>query len=160
MLDNILIIVILSSIILSFFIVKIWRKNNFVKELYIDEGVSNVFYIITIASTIGLLIIHFVTTKGLPYSWLYLLIVLSLDLLYLFVFCLSATTCIYLKDNILIQKNIFCARKILISQDIKIIEKTDKTIIVSRKNSISISSRCLNGSINNLIYKIKIMTSE
>jgi len=34
MLDNILIVLILFSIVLSFFIVKVWKKKNFVKELY------------------------------------------------------------------------------------------------------------------------------
>ena len=40
MLDNILIVLILFSIVLSFFIVKVWKKKKFVKELYISEGVS------------------------------------------------------------------------------------------------------------------------
>ena len=37
MLDNILIIAILFSIVLSFLIVKVWRKKYFVKELYIGK---------------------------------------------------------------------------------------------------------------------------
>ena len=59
MLDNILIVLILFSIVLSFFIVKVWKKKNFVKELYISEGVSIAFYVITIAITIGLLCIAY-----------------------------------------------------------------------------------------------------
>ena len=55
MLDNILIVFILLSIVLSFFIVKVWKKKYFVKELYIGEGVSVALYVITIAITI----IHF-----------------------------------------------------------------------------------------------------
>ena len=53
MLDNILIIIILFSIALCFFIVKDWKKKYFVKELYISEGVSIAFFA-TIASMFSL----------------------------------------------------------------------------------------------------------
>ena len=86
MLDNILIVLILFSIVLSFFIVKVWKKKNFVKELYISEGVSIAFYVITIAITIGLLTMYCISSKGLPYSWLFLVIVLIFDWILLFVF--------------------------------------------------------------------------
>ena len=67
MIDIILIVLILLSIILSFFIVKAWKKKYFVKELYIDEKVSVVLYVITIAITIGLLTVYFILSKGEPY---------------------------------------------------------------------------------------------
>ena len=103
MIDNILIVLILLSIVISIFIVKIWKKKYFVKELYIGEGVSVVLYVITIAITIGLLTIYCIVSKGLSYSWLYLVIVLIFDLLLLFVYCITATTFIYLKDKMLIK---------------------------------------------------------
>lgn len=160
MLDNILIVLILLLIVLSFFIVKVWKKKYFVKELYIGEGVSVTLYVITFAITIGLLTIYCISSKGLPYSWLYLLIVLMFDLVLLFVYCFGATTCIYLKDKTLIKKNIINSKQILLNKEIKIIEKIDKRIIKSSEKSISISSRYLTGNINSLMNNVKIIINE
>ena len=52
MLDNFLIVLILFSIVSSFFIIKIWKEKYFVKELYISEGVSIAIYVITVAGYI------------------------------------------------------------------------------------------------------------
>ena len=160
MLDNILILLILISIVLSFFIVKIWKRKYFVKELYVGEGVSVALYVITIAITIGLLTIYCISSKGLSYSWLYLLIVLLFDLVLLFVYCFVATTCIYLIDKTLIKKNIINSKQILLNKEIKIIEKIDKRIIKSSEKSISINSRYLIGNINNLINNVKIIINK
>ena len=160
MIDNILIVLILLSIVISIFIVKIWKKKYFVKELYIGEGVSVVLYVITIAITIGLLTIYCIVSKGLSYSWLYLVIVLIFDLLLLFVYCITATTCIYLKDKMLIKKNIINSKQILLNNEIKIIEKIDRRIIKSSEKSISISSRYLTGNINNLMNNVKIIINK
>ena len=153
MLDNILIVLILFSIIFNFFIVKVWKKKYFVKELYISEGVSIVLYVITIAITIGLLTIYCISSKVLPYSWLYLLIVLMFDLVLLFIYCINTTTCIYIKDETLIKKNIINFKQIFLNKEIKIIEKIDKKII-------TISSRYLIGNINNLMDNIKIIINK
>ena len=139
---------------------KIWRKKHFVKEVYISEGVAISIYIITIIVTIGLLAIYFATSKGLPYSWLDLLILLLCDLLSLFEFCIAATTCIYLKDEMLIKKNIVITKRILLNRETKIIEKIDKSIIKSKDNSISISSRYLIGNINNLMNNVKTIINK
>ena len=160
MLDNFLIVLILLSIVLSFFIVKIWKKKNFVKELYIGEGVSVALYVITIAITIGLLTIYCILSKGVAYSWLYLVIVLILDWLLLFAYCIGATTCIYLKDKALIKKNIVNSKQILLDEKTKIIEKIDKRIIKSSGKSISISSRYLTGNINNLMNNVKLIINK
>lgn len=161
MLDNILIVLILLSIVISFFIVKIWKKKYFVKEIYIDEGVSVVFFVITIALTIVALTVYCITTKGLSYSWLYLLMVLIEDLLLLFVYCITATTCIYLKDKMLIKKNIIYSKQILLNNEIKIIEKFDRRIIKSSKKSISITSRGgLTGNIMTLMNNVKIIINN
>lgn len=160
MLDNILIVLSLLSIVLSFFIVKVWKKKYFVKELYISQGVSIALYVITIAITIGLLTIYYISSKGFPYSWLYLLIVLMFDCILLFVICIEATTCIYLKDKTLIKKNIINSKQILLNKETKIIEKIDKKIIKSKEKSISISSRYLTGNINNLVNCIKIIINN
>ena len=160
MLDNFLIVLILLSIILSFFIVKVWKKKYFVKELYIGEGVSVALYVITIAITGGLLTIYCISSKGVAYSWLYLVIVLILDWLLLFVYCICATTCTYLKDKVLIKKNIVNSKQILLDEKTKIIEKIDKRIIKSSGKSISISSRYLTGNIKNLVNSIKIIINK
>ena len=160
MLDNILIVLILLSIVLSFFIVRIWKKKNFVKELNIGEGVSVALYVITVAITIGLLTIYCILSKGVAYSWLYLVIVLILDWLLLFAYCIGTTTCIYLKDKALIKKNIVNSKQILLDEKTKIIEKIDKRIIKSSGKSISISSRYLTGNINNLMNNVKFIINK
>ncbi len=157
MLDNILIVLILLSIVLSFFIVKVWKKKYFVKELYIDEGVSVALYVITIAITIGSLTIYCILSKGVEDSRLYLVTVLILDWLLLLAYCICATTCIYLKDKTLIKKNIINSKQILLNKEIKIIEKIDKRIIKSSEKSISISSRYLTGKINSLMNNVKMI---
>ena len=160
MLDNVLIIMIFLFITLSFFIVKVWKKKHFAKELYISEGASIAFFVIIISTTIGLLITYFVNSKEFPYSWLYLLIVLLYDLLLLFVFCLIATTCIFLKGETLVKKNIIITKQILLNRETKIIEKIDKKIVKSNEKSSSISSRYLTGDINNLMNNVKIIINK
>ena len=160
MLDNILIVLILFSIVLSFFIVKVWKKKYFVKELYISGGASIAIYVITIVITIDLLTTYCISSKGLAYSWLFLVIVLILDWILLFVFCILATTCIYLKDNALIKKNIVNSKQILLNKEIKIIEKIDKRIIKSTEKSISISSRYLTGNIKKIMYNVKMIINK
>ena len=160
MIDIILIVLILLSIILSFFIVKAWKKKYFVKELYIDEGVSVALYVITIAITIGLLTVYFILSKGEPYSWLPLVILLIEDWILLFAMCITATTCVYLEGKTLIKKNIFFSKKILLNKETKIIEKTFKRIIKSGGKSISFSSRYLSGNIRTFVNNIKIIINE
>ena len=160
MLDNVFITLILFSIVFNFFIVKIWNRKYFVKELYISEGVSIALYVITIAITIDLLNIYCISSKWLPYSWLYLLIVLILDLMLLFIYCINTTTCIYIKDETLIKKNIINFKQIFLNKEIKTIEKIDEKIIKSSKKSISISSRYLIGNINNLMDNVKIIINK
>ena len=91
MLYNILVIIILFSIMLCFFVVKIWKKRNYVKEIYIDEGVSIIFYVMAIISTITLLIIYFMYSKELTHIYKLLLIILLMDFVLLFAFCFTAT---------------------------------------------------------------------
>ena len=60
----------------------------------------------------------------------------------------------------LIKKNIIITKKIILNRETKIIEKTDRTIIKSKKKSISISARYLSGSINNLMNDVKIIINK
>ena len=91
---------------------------------------------------------------------MYLVIALIFDWMLLFVFGIVATTCIYLKDNTLIKKNIVHSKQILLNKEIKIIEKFDKRIIKSTEKSISISSRYLTGNIKNLMNNVKIIINK
>ena len=160
MLDKILIIVIFLTIVLFVLKVKAWKKRYFVKEIYVSEGASIVICVVTIVNTIGLLIINYILAKESPYSWLCLTIVLISDLMMLIVFSILATTCIYLKDNILIKKNIIYSKQILLNKETKIIEKSDKTVIKYRKKSIAINFRYLTGNINNLMNNVKTIINE
>lgn len=160
MLDKILIILIFLIIVLFFLKVKAWKKRYFVKEIYISEGASIVFFVITIVYTIGILIIYCISTKKSPYSWLCLTIVLISDLITLIVFSILATTCIFLKDNILIKKNIIYSKQILLNKETKIIEKFDKTVIKYRKKTIAINYRYLTGNIYNLMNNVKTIINE
>lgn len=159
MLDNILIIMILFSLLITLVVSCLWKKRHFVKELYIGSGVSIVIYAITVTIIIGLLSIYFATSKGLQYSWLYLLIVLLFDWLLLFIFLIDYTTCVYIKDVMLYKKNIFITKKIPLNKEIIIIEKIDRTIIKNNNKTISISSRYLTGNIRIFIHKIKMIIS-
>lgn len=160
MLDKILIILIFLTIVLFVLKVKVWKKRYFVKELYVSEGASIAICVVTIVNTIGLLIINYTLEKDSPYSWLFLTIVLISDLMMLLVFSIVATTCIYLKDNTLIKKNIIYSKQILLNKETKIIEKFDKIIIKYRKKSIAINFRYLTGNINNLMNNVKTIINE
>ena len=160
MLDKILIILIFLTIVLFVLKVKAWKKRYFVKEIYVSEGASIVICVVIIVNTIGLLIINYILEKDSPYSWLFLTIVLISDLMMLLVFSIVATTCIYLKDNTLIKKNIIYSKQILLNKETKIIEKFDKIIIKYRKKSIAINFRYLTGNINNLMNNVKTIINE
>ena len=160
MLDNILIIVNFVFIIVSFVIARKWRKNHFVKEVYISEGTALVFYVVINFSTVCFLIGYFTSVKGLSYSWLYLLNVLLFDLVLLFLFCIIYTTCIYLKDDVLVQKSIVNCKQITLNTDIKIIERIDKKIIRSNGRSIAIRLRYFDGNINNLMNTVKTIINR
>ena len=103
MLDNVLGIIILFLevflILLSLFIVKKWNKKYLVKELYVSKKYLSLFIAFIILATIEPWVLYFIT-----YYWLSLLIVILWDLSSLFVFCIKATSCVYLKDEMLIKK--------------------------------------------------------
>ena len=88
------------------------------------------------------------------------MILLVEDWILLFVFCIAATTCVYIEDKTLIKKNIFFSKKILLNKETKIIEKTFKRIIKSGGKSISFSSRYLSGNIRTFVNNIKIIINE
>ncbi len=156
MIDNILIVIIILVFITAFLIIHIWKKKNYIKQLYISNVVSHLFYLITLSSTVGLIVCYCILSKGLRYSWIYLLIVLVFDIIMLLVYCITASLCISLKDNnVLCRKTIFTKREIIIDRDIIIIEKFDKIIIKSQNKSIILRLRYLSGSVNNLCYRIK-----
>ncbi len=156
MIDNILIVIIILVFITAFLIIHIWKKKNYIKQLYISNGVSLSFYLIALFSTVGLIVCYYILSKGLRYSWVYLLIVLVFDIIMLLVYCITASLCISLNDNnFLCKKTIFIKKEIKIDNDTKIIEKFDKIIIKSQNKSIILGLRYLSGSVNTVRYKIK-----
>lgn len=103
MLDNVLGIIILFLavflILLSLFIVKNWNKKYLVKELYVSKKYLSLFMTLIISVTIEFLAIYF-----LYHDWFSPLMVIVWELLSLFVFCIKATSCVYLKDEMLVKK--------------------------------------------------------
>lgn len=75
----------------------------------------SIFIAVIILATIEPWVIYFIT-----YNWLSLLIVILWELSSLFVFCIKATSCVYLKDEMLIKKNIFYCKKISVNKNTKI----------------------------------------
>ena len=155
MLDGILITLIFLLILSSFLIVKIWKKTNFVKEVYFSSDVSIIIYIISLANTIALTTLYFVLTKESLYSWLYWLMLLGVDLWMMLTYSFTATYCIYLKGDTLIRKSIFSTKRIKINKETVIFRKFDKIMIKSTEGTITIDIRGLDGSINSLVNKIE-----
>ena len=146
--------------ILSFLSVIIWKKKNFVKELYIEKGASIVFYFIAIAAALLPLIFYLIQSYEYPWNAKCALLLLITVMLLMFMY--DSTNCIYLQENMLYHKNIFRSKQILIDDQTRIIEKrsADKIIIESGKSSISIPLRGLTGDLNTLVYKIKTIIDQ
>lgn len=160
MIDAVLILIIIVSLISTFFSVRIWKKKNYVKAVYIKNSVSIIFYTISATFTILLLTLYLIKMRNTPYSWLYLLIILFFDITMLLIFCFDSTYCIYLEKNVLYQKNIFLTKHILITNKIRIIRKFDRVIVKSDISTIVFHFRYLSGDINALICGIKAILDQ
>ena len=160
MLDIFLIILIFVTIIGCFLTVKFWKKRNFVKEVTYGEGSSNALLIIDIINTLISLVAYFAVLADVP-NPRFLMSILIINLGFLFLYCIDATMCIYIKDKTIIKKNLFFYKQIILNNETIIIEKNVSMIIRYNKKSISIDLRRATGNVRNLIYRVKeIITSS
>lgn len=155
MLNIILIVATYSLLALTFFIVTIWKKKNFVKEVYIEQRASIVFYAITVAITIGLTIAYFLTAKGNLDGWKYWVTALAVDIVLLVPYAHISTACIYLEDNVLVKRNIFFKKQIKLDRESIYKETGYRRIVQSQNKKISIWLRYDKGNLFTLIGKIK-----
>ena len=155
MIDIILILITVFSFISSFCAVRIWKKTNFVKMVYVEESVSIIFYTIAAFFTGVIFMIFFFKLSEVSNSWILLGSLLFFDIIMLWVFCCEATKCIYLEKNVLYQKSIFLTKHIKVTGRISITEKLDKVIVKDNNTKISIDFRQLSGDIIAVINRVK-----
>lgn len=155
MISNILIAIILLLLTSTFLCVNVWKKRNFVKELYVEPFVSAAYFAIAFVFSVGIIIAYLIYQQTSTLHWSGLFLVLVSDLPLMGAYAITATTCVYLDGNTLVKKSIFYTKRILIDKNTKIVEKIDRRIIQSEKNTISIEAKGLTGKMNTLIYRIK-----
>lgn len=155
MLDIILILIIVFSFISNYCAVRIWKKTNFVKMVYVEEGVSILLYTIAVFGTGIIFLLYFFKSSEVSNSWLLWGILLFFDIVMLGIFDLEATTCIYLDENVLYQKSIFLTKHIKITGRISITEKFDRLIVRDGNTKITINFRKLSGDTLAVVNRIK-----
>ena len=160
MIDIILILITVFSFISSFCAVRIWKKTNFVKMVYVEEGVSIIFYTIAAFFTGVIFMISFFKLSEVSNSWILWGSLLFFDIIMLWVFCCEATKCIYLEKNVLYQKSIFLTKYIKVTGRISITEKLDKVIVKDENTKISINFRRLSGDTIAVVNKVKQLSTH
>ncbi len=159
MIDIVLILTIIFSFISSFCAVRTWKKNNYVKMVYVEKSVSIIFYTVAAFFTGLILIMYLFKSTEVSNSWILFGILFSFDIIMLWVFCCVATKCIYLEKNVLYQKSIFLTKRIQVTGKIIITEKFDKVIVKDENVKISINIRRLSGNIIALVNGIKQLST-
>ena len=159
MIDIILILITVFSFISSFCAVRIWKKTNFVKMVYVEKSVSIIFYTIAAFFTGVIFMIFFFKLSEVSNSWILLGSLLFFDIIMLWEFCYEATKCIYLEKNVLYQKSIFRTKHIKVTGRISITEKLDKVIVKDNNTKISIDFRQLSGDIIAVINRVKQLST-
>ena len=159
MIDIVLMLIIIFFVS-SFCAVRIWKKTNFVKMVYVEEGVSIILYIIPAFFTGLMLILYFLKSDSVYNSWVLWTVLLLFDIIMLLVFCFNATNCIYLEKNVLYQKNLFQTKHIKLTNNISIVEKIDRVIVRCDKANISINFRHLAGDTIAVLSGIKAIIDK
>lgn len=156
--DLIFIVVLLISFVL-FIMAFSWKKQHFIKGLYIDQSVGFV-YIYTFIVILEI-VPYLVFLRDQNAVFIYAILSASMDFALLLMCVSSITTCVYLEDTNLIYKNLFVIKKIdLKGNDVILKEKMDKRIVVSKHFRITISHKHLSGDINYLFYQIKAILNH
>ena len=154
MINYILIAIILLLLTSTFFWVYVWKKRNFVKELYVDPLASAVLFAIAFVFSVGIIIAYLISQQTSAIHWSGLFVILITDLVLMGAYAITATDCVYLNDNVLIKKNIFCTKKIVIDRKTQIIHTMDRIIVKDEKTAIIIGLRRYMGRI--ILLKCRI----
>lgn len=154
MLNDLLLFSIVPISLLLFVMAFSWKKKHFIKELYVDNTIAFIcVYIFMVILTVAPYLFHFRYQNTV---FMYALFSTSLNFCLLLMCISSITTCVYLKNTVLIYTNMFVEKKIdLKGNDVIFKEKIDKKIVISKHFRITISARYLSGDINYLCYQIK-----
>lgn len=160
MINNILIAIILLLLTSTFFGVYVWKKRNFVKELYVEPLASAVLFAIAFVFSGGIIIVYLISQQTSALHWSGLFVILINDLVLMGAYVITATDCVYLNDNKLIRKNIFYTKKIVVNRKTQIIYKMDRIIVKSEETVIVIGLRRLKGRTDLLIYKIEQIINQ
>ncbi|MBQ9125512.1 MAG: hypothetical protein IJY13_02510 [Clostridia bacterium] len=160
MINYILIAIILLLLTFSFFGVYAWKKRNFVKELYVDPLASAVLFAIAFVFSVGIIIAYLISQQTSALHWSGLFAILIADLVSMGAYAITATDCVYLNDNVLIRKNIFCTKKIVVNRKTQIIHTMLRIIVKDEKTAIVIGLRRYMGRIILLKYRIEQIIND
>lgn len=160
MINYILIAIILLLLTSTFLGVYVWKKRNFVKEIYVEPLASALLFAIAFVFSVGIIIAYLISQQTSALHWSGLFAILIADLVSMGAYAITATDCVYLNDNVLIRKNIFCTKKIVVNRKTQIIHTMDRIMVKSEETAIVIGLRYMIGHTNNLIYKINFIIKD
>ena len=160
MINNTLIAIILLLLTSTFLVVYVWKKRNFVKELYVDPLASAILFAIAFVSSVGIIIAYLISQQTSAIHWSGLFAILITDLVLMGAYVITATDCVYLNDNVLIRKNIFYTKKIVVNRKTQIIYKMDRIIVKAEETAIIIGLRRYMGRMDLLIYRIEQIIND
>ena len=160
MINYIFIAIILLLLTSTFFGVYVWKKRNFVKELYVEPLASALLFAIAFVFSVGIIIAYLISQQTSALHWSGLFAILIADLVSMGAYAITATDCVYLNDNVLIRKNIFCTKKIVVNRKTQIIHTMDRIMVKSEETAIVIGLRYMIGHTSNLIYTINLIIKD
>lgn len=160
MINYIFIAIILLLLTSTFLCVHVWKKRNFVKELYVDPLASAVLFAIAFVFSVGIIIAYLISQQTSAPHWSGLFVILITDLVLMGAYVITATDCVYLNDNVLIRKNIFCTKKIVVNRKTQIIHTMLRIIVKDEKTAIIIGLRRYMGRMDLLIYRIEQIIND
>ena len=160
MINYIFIAIILLLLTSTFFGVYVWKKRNFVKELYVEPLASAIFFAIAFVFSVGIIIAYLISQQTSAFHWSDFFAILIEDLVLMGVYAITATDCVYLNDNVLIKKNIFCTKKIVVDRKTQIIHTMDRIIVKDEKTAIIIGLKGYMGRVIHLKYRIEQIIND
>lgn len=111
-----------------------WKKKHYGKGLYLRVLNAIVPYILATLCTIYYDIMWFCKARDNPESTIVLWFVLAIELVLLYVYIDSSTSCIYLEDGILYKRNLFWCRSLQIDKETEIGGKSLIIWVIKNRN--------------------------